>query len=277
MSDENETVSPATANLLTLCSPLATTTMWLQRALLAALILTHIALPFVFAIGHSGELIRDVVMVGQLSLWLISLTLLGMHLPGIVMAFIGGAFQSFVWFAIYGETRREWEFAALSVPSVVLAIALVGLRWRGWRGVWDNTAAATSPWQVSIRQLLFVTTAVAIAFAGANWLRQYPWIEAEYYWLILGIDGLGTAAMSLTALWAMGTPGSAGLKFGVLLLIAIALAACQVFAFRMERFWYLSAISSLAYTILLAGTLAVWRLCGWRVVFREQQASEQLT
>lgn len=276
MSDENETVAPTNSQLLTLRSPLATTTSWLQRALLVALVLAHIGLPFVFAIGHSGELIRDVVMVGQLSLWLISLTLLGLRWPGVVIALIGGAFHCFAWFAIYGETHRAWEFAALGVPAVVLAIALAGLRCRGWRGVWDPAAAATSPWQVSIRQLLFVTTAVAIAFAGANWLRQFPWMEAEYYWLILGIDGLGTAAMSLTALWALGTPGSAGLKFGVLLLIAVALASCQVFAFRMEDFWHLSAISSLAYSILLAATLAIWRLCGWRIISCEQQLTDQI-
>jgi hypothetical protein len=58
------------------------------------------------------------------------------------------------------------------------------------------------------------------------------------------------------------------LKFGVLLLIATALAACQVFAFRMEDFWHLSAVISLAYSLLLAGTLAIWRLCGWQIVTR---------
>jgi hypothetical protein len=275
MSDENETVAPTTSQLLTLRSPLATTTSWLQRALLTALVLAHIALPFVFAIGDGGELICDMAMAAQLSLWLISLTLLGMHWPGIVLTLIGGFFQFFVWFAFYAEIQREWVFGALVVPAVVMAVALAGLRWRGCRGVW-SASATSSPWQVSIRQLLFVTTAVAISFAGANWLRQYPGLEMDHYWLILGIDGLGTAAMSLTALWALGTPGSAGLKFGVLLLIAVALAACQVFAFRMEDFWHLSAISSLAYSILLAGTLAIWRLCGWRVISREQQLTEQI-
>ena len=275
MSDENETVSPATANLLTLCSPLATTTLWLQRALLTALVLAHIGLPFVFALGEDGELICDMAMAAQLSLLLISLSLFGMSWRGIVMLLIGGVFQFFVSFAFYAEIQREWVFDTLIVPAVVLAISLAGLRWWGWHGVWNPKPATTTPWQVSIRQLLFVSTAVAIAFAGANWLRRFPGFEFDHYWLIVGIDGLGNAAIGLTALWAMGTPGSGGLKFGVLLLIVTALAGCQIFAFRMEDFWYSSAISSLAYAVVLAGSLAIWRLCGWRIIFREQP-SEQL-
>jgi hypothetical protein len=270
MSDENETVASTTSQLLTLRSPLATTTLWLQRVLLTTLVLAHLAAPFVFAIGDGGELVRDAALSSQLSLLLISLTLLGMRWPGIVMLLIGGAFHFFVWFAIYAATQREWVFDTLIVPAVVLAISLAGLRWWGWHGAWNPKPATTTPWQVSIRQLLFVSTAVAIAFAGANWLRRFPGFEFDHYWLIVGIDGLGNAAIGLTALWAMGTPGSGGLKFGVLLLIVTALAGCQIFAFRMEDFWYSSAISSLAYAVVLAGSLAIWRLCGWRIIFREQ-------
>lgn len=282
MFDENETVAPATANILTLRSTLSTTTLWLQRSLLTALVLAHLSLPFVFAIGQRGELVRDVAMSGQLSLLLISLTLLGTRWPGIVLLLLGGALHFGVWFVIYAEARRSYVFDALLVPGVVLAVALAGLRWWGWRGSWQPLPeSATLPWQISIRQLLVVTTAVAIAFAGANWLRLFPGLEADsaspLYWLVVGIDGLGLAAMSLTALWAFGTPGSAVLKFGVLLMVATALAGCQIFAFRMEDFWHLSAVSSLAYASLLAGTLAIWRLCGWRIVTREQQRIEQFS
>ena len=142
---------------------------------MTALVLADLALPFLFAIGHSGELIRDVAMYGQLSLLLISLTLLGIRWPGIILLLLGGALHFGIWFVIYGETMRLYVFNALVVPGVVLAVAVTGLRWWGWRGSWQPLPeSGTPPWQVSIRQLLFVTTAVAIAFAGANWLRLFP-------------------------------------------------------------------------------------------------------
>lgn len=242
---------------------------WLQRGLLVALAIGHLVLPALFLFGQ-GELVRDAILQAQLSLFILALVWGGWNWRTIGVILLGGAILFVVWHVVIPEHLWSYAWQSTVLPSLLLLVVVHGLRCASFRGNWSGTDQLTTPFQVSLGQLLAVTTLAAVAFAGATWVRQLPadWIGTanDNYFLQSLLDGVGVTGLSLVAVWAIGVRGGTGIKLLVLVAAAIVFGGCQIYAFHLDSLWPYLALTSAAWIGLVAGTLGVWRVCGWHLI-----------
>jgi hypothetical protein len=270
MRPESEPVATA-ALIVELPSPLTRVVASLQRILLAALLGVHFTLPHLLVYAAGNELLLDSILPSQVGLLLIALAFADLTWLGAGVLLVGAAVTGFGWMIVYPTHLHSYALANFVVPQLIFAAALIGLRWRGYRGSWHAAASETPPWQISIRLLMAATAAVAITFAAATWMRDVAAIGvAGNNWfatlVTFAADGLSTTLLCFTAIWAAGTRGAAVAKFLVLVGIAAFLVVFQIYAFRMEEFWHLPTFMLTCWILVTGGTLYIWRVCGWRVV-----------
>lgn len=243
--------------------------VWLQSGLLTGLAIAHLVTP-AFFLGGQGFLVRDVVLQAQLTLFILALVWGGLRWPSWIALVVGGVLLFVEWHFVIPEDLWRYAYQTVVSPSGGLLLAVIGFRIARVRGAWSSAEARPAPFQVSIGQLLAVTTLAAIAFAGATWMRQIPpdWIGNAYttYGLVTLLDGLGIAGLALIAAWATGVRGGLWLKLLLLISAAILFGGCQIYAFKMDDLWLFMALSSAVWIVIVAGSLGIWRVCGWHLV-----------
>jgi hypothetical protein len=251
-------------------------TVWVQRGLLGVLAVGHYLLPFLFA-QQDNELVRDSVLLGQVTILMLLVALGGLHWWALIALVLVYPIPAIMWFLSYPEYLREYAGVWLLPYCIISALTLGVLRVFGYRGVWDaNEAAEPRPLQISIRGLLILTTLVAATLAFTNWLRLFESSgigQDLQLWLNVTVDGVVTAVLTALLGWGVGRRGTSALRFTLLLLALLFLTGCQIYAFQMESFWHLPALMSIAWTMVTVGTLLVWRVCGWHVVVRQRDGS----
>ncbi|QDU30703.1 hypothetical protein ETAA8_58510 [Anatilimnocola aggregata] len=157
------------------------------------------------------------------------------------------------------------------------SLAILGVRLSGIRGGWPNPPSSEGKcWQISIKQLLIVTTVVAVVVSGATSLRRLVEGQAEtesYVPLYALVDALATSLLTLSIVWALGTSWR-WLNFSLMLVLAVFVYTIQVFAFRMEKSWDSHALQFTAWQAFMIASLMVLRLAGWRLIRPHQQLNE---
>jgi len=123
--------------------------------------------------------------------------------------------------------------------------------------------------QFSLAYLLGWTTAVAVTLGLLKYTVDYrilpPYLGA---WRQLSVVAVGNASMALAVLWALLGARRPGLRVLLLCLTTAAAIASDRWLAGMDPFWA-SASLCLGQALWLAGSLAVFRVCGYRVVRRK--------
>lgn len=269
MSDETKPVSSLALFADARPSGTETLMIWSQRGLLTGLAIGHLVTPGFF-LGGQGELVRDVVLQAQISLFILALVWGGLSWPGWIALLCCGVVISVEWHFVIPEELWRYGYRTVVLPSAGLLLAVICFRIASVRGAWFGLERKPLPFQISIGQLLAVTTLAAMAFSGASWMRKVPteWIgdASANYGLVTMIDGLGIAGLALIAAWAIGVPGGLWLKLLLLVVAAILFGGCQIYAFKMDELWLVMAVSSALWIAVVAGSLGIWRVCGWHLV-----------
>ena len=122
--------------------------------------------------------------------------------------------------------------------------------------------------QFSLAYLLGWTTAVAVTLGLLKYTVDYrtlsPWLST---WRQLSVLAVGNPAIALVALWALLGSRWLGLRVLLLCLTAAAAIASERWLAARSPFW-VPALLWLVQALWLAGSLAVFRVCGYRVVRR---------
>jgi hypothetical protein len=158
------------------------------------------------------------------------------------------------------------SLAPMSIVLISLVPRLFGLR--GTFAPFPPPKA--SRWQLSLFHLLAVVTLIALVLGGANWLRliageiefQFP---TTFYVLIIVVAGIIASSLNYLTLWAFGTPGRRGAKVLVLIALWTTTSWLLIYINEMEDYWQYQAATEGAWAVVQIGTVALYRLTGWRL------------
>jgi hypothetical protein len=155
-------------------------------------------------------------------------------------------------------------------PMGILLIFLVP-RLFGLRGTFAPfPPPAASRWQLSLFHILSVITLIALVLGGANWLRlitreiefQFP---TTFYVLMIVVAGMIASSLNYLTLWAFGTPGRRGAKVLVLIALWTTTSGLMIYINEMDDYWQYQAATEGAWAVVQIGTVALYRLTGWRL------------
>ncbi len=183
----------------------------------------------------------------------------------------------FVWLAWVCLTSKmnsgPWPMTRLMLATV--AVPLLASRALGLRLVrvgedcpWPDVVFGLRRWQFSIGQMLGLTTAVAIVLGTMKSMRVPFYADTINSNPVIVALAAGQGLLAWASLWA-----GLGNRRGILRAVVVAVAAAAAFRTssvaaggpNVDRFLF--AIFSLE-TVLLLASLWVFRLVGYRVVFR---------
>jgi len=247
---------------------------WLQRGLLGLLLLAHCIYPV--WLGGESDLLTDSLILAQATVLLVLLTHGGLGLWATLSLLLLAIAPAAGWYYLFA-TRAPYLLSYIAswlLPySVCCTLTLLALRFYGFRGTWEERTYDPShnprPMQISIRSLLVVMTVVASVLTASSFLRRNEFANGDRdWWLWINVISDGVVVTTLTALLVIcvGRPGSAVLRSLVLLAALLFFGACNIYAFQMEGFWQLPALTMLAWSGMTVGTLGICRICGWHVV-----------
>lgn len=250
--------------------------IWLQRALLGMLVVAHCSLPYFFSPGAS-ELIRDSLLMAQVTIGFILLILGGLRLWMIGLVVLLSVIPMIGWYLAIPSYLSDYMLTWLTPYLVCCPLTLIALRFWGWKGTWSTSSdQQRRPLQISILNLLMVTALVAGTLAAFSGLRRWneAGLERDWQlWINVVVDGLTTATCTVLIVWSMGRRGSPVIRALVLLTALVYLTTCQIYACQMESYWELFLLMNGTWTAVTLGTLIVWRVCGWHVVVRQRDGS----
>ena len=179
----------------------------------------------------------------------------------------------------YASPREIASFWTVLLLAQAVAIFMplsvaraVGLRMVSVGDLDAVKAASTgrSRLQFSLGYLLAWTTAVAVTLGLLKYTVDYRTLfPYPGVWWKLFVLAVGHAAIALAALWALLGTRWLGLRLPALFLITAAAIVCDSWLARLDPFWA-SALLCLVQALWLAGSLWVFRVCGYRVVRRRR-------
>jgi len=179
------------------------------------------------------------------------------------------------WVCVTSRIDRElWIMTGLMAG--VVAVPLLALRPFGLRLLrvgenreWRDIASGPRRWQFSIGQMLGLTTAVAIVLGMMQFMRVPFFARTVTGCLVIVAFATGQGLLAWAALWA-----GLGSRRGVLRTVVVVVAAATAFLALATALGgargnkdFLANIFALE-TVLLVASLWVFRLAGYRVVFR---------
>jgi hypothetical protein len=242
---------------------------WLQRGLLALLLLAHCVYPI--WLGRVSDLLTDSLILAQATVLLVLLTHGGLGLWATLSILLLATVPAAGWyylFATHAPYLLTYVGSWLLPYTVCCTLTLFTLRFYGFQGTWQDPVYDSKPLQISIRSLLVVMTVVAVVLTASSVLRRNEIVGDRDWWLWINVVTDGVVVSGLTALVVLciGRPGSPVLRGIILVSALLFLGGCNIYAFRMEDFWQLPALTMLAWSGMTVGTLMIFRICGWRVV-----------
>jgi hypothetical protein len=180
------------------------------------------------------------------------------------------ALSCFLWSGNAPSPITTADVLDLLSPMGILLISLVP-RLFGLRGTFAPfPPPAASRWQLSLLHILSVVTLIALVLGGANWLRLITrHIESEFpttfYVLMIVVAGMIASSLNYLTLWAFGTPGRRGAKVLVLIALWTTTSWLMIYINEMDDYWQYQAATEGAWAAVQIGTVAIYRLTGWRL------------